>query len=719
MRSRLVMTAVMLAVLPAAAAATVTAGNTGWRWGNPLPQGNGLAVLDVVGSRAYAGGESGTLLRSDDAGSTWSTVRTGMLDDVKRVRAIGADSVVFAGRCALRRSDDGGQTVTRLPWTPSDESCSPEIKSFHFPSSGVGYLLLDNGDFLWSPDAGASWTKRAPLPTSPSAGGGSPVGDIWFTGDTTGVATVDNRIYRTTDAGQSWNLVDDVAPAALTAFTFVNANSGLAVGKGKFALATSDGGVTWTPVTINAGAAGVDLGAVDCFNPNRCAAAAVDGSQVFTTEDGGAAWQSVATSANGAVAVGYASASRIAGVGAEGTIVTSDDGGATWQTVSTDIGGSYTGVRAVSASTAYAFGENGAIARTVDGGATWIRLGAPVNSRIAGVAFPTAARGFALDANGAVSRTDDGGGTWQPLAAATRLRARAISAPAKNIVVLVGRKGVHRSTNGGGRFRAAKGRRLSSLRLIRLDHAGRVLFAYGTDTIVRSTDRGRSWRPIAKPRKARRTVQIDMVTASSGYLLDARGELWLTRTAGRKWLRIQTTGSTYTDSIAFGNLRNGYLADETGRILRTADGGRTWSRQYPFYFPAGGARIEMEAPAARTAFMALGYTQNLFSTTTGGTIGVAGKLTLKTSSRKVRRGATVKLSGRLSPAAGGERISVVARPLDASGGTAWRALEAVVAADGSFATNWKVRKTTIFIARWSGDAAHDGSAARSVVVKVR
>src|SRR4051794_12449466 len=98
--------------------AAVTAGNTGWHWGNPLPQGNTLTTLDNVGDRVYAGGATGTLVRSSDAGASWTGVRTGLLDDIRLVRAMSADSFVFASTCALRRSDDGGATVRRLTWSP-------------------------------------------------------------------------------------------------------------------------------------------------------------------------------------------------------------------------------------------------------------------------------------------------------------------------------------------------------------------------------------------------------------------------------------------------------------------------------------------------------------------------------------------------------------------------------------------------------------------------
>src|SRR5262245_1395077 len=115
--------AVIGAVLAMAghASAAVFSGHSGWFWGSPQPQGNDLSGLDFVGARGYAAGNFGTLLRTDDAGANWTAVDTGLTDPLVRVRVIDPNTVVVGGGCALRRSDDGGQSFSRLPWTASDK----------------------------------------------------------------------------------------------------------------------------------------------------------------------------------------------------------------------------------------------------------------------------------------------------------------------------------------------------------------------------------------------------------------------------------------------------------------------------------------------------------------------------------------------------------------------------------------------------------------------
>src|SRR3954462_14535837 len=147
-------------LLPAAAhAAPVSVAHAGWTWGSPLPQGDNLSSVAFQGQRGYAVGEFGTMLRTDDGGATWSGISTGLTEDLDQVRMITPATVVVAGGCLLRRSDDGGKTFRRLPWTASDARCTAGVAGLAFPSSTVGYLLLHNGNVLRSSDSGKTWSR--------------------------------------------------------------------------------------------------------------------------------------------------------------------------------------------------------------------------------------------------------------------------------------------------------------------------------------------------------------------------------------------------------------------------------------------------------------------------------------------------------------------------------------------------------------------------------
>ena len=161
-RSRLAVTAALavcglFAASALAQAAPVSVGHSGWSWGDPQPQGNTLNGIGFSGARGYAAGDFGTLLRSDDAGASWEGLPTGITDPLVTVRVIDANTVVIGGGCALRRSTDGGQSFTRLPWTASDEDCPSSIATYAFPNASVGYLITEDGSVLRTADGGSTF----------------------------------------------------------------------------------------------------------------------------------------------------------------------------------------------------------------------------------------------------------------------------------------------------------------------------------------------------------------------------------------------------------------------------------------------------------------------------------------------------------------------------------------------------------------------------------
>jgi photosystem II stability/assembly factor-like uncharacterized protein len=712
---------VVVLVTAIGAFAAVTAGNTGWHWGNPLPQGNTLTTMDNVGDRIYAGGETGTLLKSSDAGASWSGIRTGLLDDIRLVRAIGPDSFVFASSCALRRSDDGGGTVRRLGWSVSDESCAVTIQSFYFPTSSVGYLLLENGDVFSTADGGDSWAKMTAVPGSKSAGGAGAVSDIWFTSANVGVVSSNGQVYQTTDGGTAWT---PVGAGKVSQFNFVNATDGFAAASDGAVYKTVNGGTTWTPIPSPAGgptgATGSDtanLRSIDCADVLTCVVTNVKGTQLIRTTDGGATWFSTVPSNSAMLGASLASATRAVAVGGGGATVVSDDSGASWSTISSAVLGSFSNIRAASASTAYAFGGGGALARTTDGGNSWSPVGVSTSNQIFDVAFPTVSRGFVLDSAGVVLRTNNGGASWQFLDTGTTSTPYAMAAPTDSTVVLVGPKGIRRSVDNGDSFESVSGKDVKKASLNSIDKAGGALFAYNRAKVFVSKDLGKSWGKFKLPRIV--VKDLDMINAKNGYLLDTRNELYVTRTGGKKWSRIETTGAGFAVGIAFGDMSHGYITDDTGRILYTSDAGKTWSRQYPFYDKNGGSSQLIDAPSGASAFMLVLGSNRLFATTSGGQIGNPSTLTIKASSKRVKKNTVIKVTGKLSPNSGGERVTVLARQTGAKSGTNWVSQERTVAANGTFTTSWKIKKGTIFIARWSGDSARDGDGAPAVTVKLK
>ncbi|MDP9384683.1 MAG: YCF48-related protein [Actinomycetota bacterium] len=713
----------------------MSVGQSGWSWGSPLPQGNTLRAVELLGGRGYASGAFGTVLRTDDGGGNWSGITTGVTADLTRLRVLGPDSFVVGGGCVLRRSDDGGASFKRLPFSASEASCPAVLSSFSFPVSATGYLLLADGTVTRTDDGGGTFSGRTAVPGTRASGGDSTPADIAFTGPETGVAITAGsqpRIFRTTDGARSWTVVQS-SGAGLRSLHFVDATTGYAVGDGSTLFATTDGGETWTRRRLAVDSPPATLTDIRCANRELCLISTGPGDRLFRTTDGGETARAITPSTDPVFAAAFANEARVVGVGAQGTTVISDDGGVKYQPVGGRLPGSYTGVRAASPTVAYALGINGALARTGDGGQTWTPGQVSTSEDVRDVSFPTADTGFALDTGGALLRTDNAGRSWRILNTGASAPPDAVLAPSAETVVLVGPRGVRRSSNGGEEFAPVKGRAVSRAVLAAADRAGSALVAYGPRAVMISSNGGQSWKAIKRPSK-RPMRSVDFITARSGYAIDTDGRAFKTANAGRTWRELPGVGGTDPVGLAFADAQSGWALLERfgsaaagGYVLRTDDGGASWRPQLISQQPlTGGVYGEpfLVATSATGAIALAGGTgesdqrplARLFATRSGGDAGADSVLTLSASSRAVRRERPVTIRGRLAPAEGGETATIFAR---SAGRTSWEEIPLRVASNGTFSVTRRLRRSTQFVAQWQGDDDRRSDGTKVLTVRVR
>jgi photosystem II stability/assembly factor-like uncharacterized protein len=250
------------------------------------------------------------------------------------------------------------------------------------------------------------------------------------------------------------------------------------------------------------------------------------------------------------------------------------------------------------------------------------------------------------------------------------------------------------------------------------DRAGSALLVHGPKVLALSRNGGATWRRLRLPRGGKRVLRdADFSSARSGYVLmgrnDCNGRLYATTSGGRRWREVTTTGTTEICELAFSDARRGWLDADIGDpagsgLLRTTDGGRSWHPQ----LLTKTALTDVVAAGSSNGFAANGA--SLFATATGGDQGAASTLTLRSNKRRLRRRGSVKVGGRLRPPEGGERVVVAMR----SGGR-WTRKAVVVAANGTFTTTWRLRRSALFVAQWRGDDDRRGAGTGAVKVSVR
>jgi photosystem II stability/assembly factor-like uncharacterized protein len=725
----------------AALGAPVSVGHSGWSWSDPSPQGETLNDVVFSGTRGFAVGSFGTVLRSEDGGSTWVGLPSGTTNDLTQVQEVEPNTVVVGGGCTVRESTNGGASFQRLPVNESESACATKFASFSFLSPSTGFIEQGDGTIFLTANGGQTLEAKTPVPLN----GATPT-QLRFVSTTTGFAVTSGpaggRIFRTTDGADSWTQVAATG-APLSGIDFVTSTLAYAVGANSTLLHSTDGGNTWTTLSLAlpAGTGALTLTQISCSDETHCLiatapAAGANTNVLVRTTDGGMTGTLVSPSKQNLLSVAFSTAGNAVGVGEGGATVLSSDGGATFPIpISHNLGSELLGLVRIGESPldAYAPWSGGQIVATTDGGNSWSLLRVPASANLEDVAFPTTEVGYAVNSTGAVFRTADAGAGWSILSSGGRAPV-ALLAPNANTVLLIGPSGVRRSTDAGASFgpvatSVVTGHRhgrpvrakLSSFDLSRgAQLADGAVLAYGKD-VLESSDDGGSWTLIPRPLAKHPVTAIAFVSPTTGYVT-SDGSMFFTRNRGRSWRQILSIDAADVDSIvqlSFSSASDGYALgqfDGSSDVLeRTEDGGATWTPEIlPFTLgsvTAAGAVDYAEGKAA----------SSLFETTDGGLSATASSLTLaisgprRLSAAGLRKtGGQVRLIGHLDPALGGENVVV-----SWTEGGSWHFKNVTVTSSGTFAlTVHGIRATTDFVAQWAGNDLDSGAGTPSTQLTV-
>ena len=220
---------------------------------------------------------------------------------------------------------------------------------------------------------------------------------------------------------------------------------------------------------------------------------------------------------------------RIVAVGQRGHILWSDDGGAQWQQAEVPVSSDLVAVHFPTPKLGWAVGHDGVVLHSADGGKVWTRQrdGRPdaADVPLLDVWFADERNGHAVGAFGTLLETRDGGASWQSVQAASdnpkKMHLYAIRAVGGQLFI-AGEQGVllklDRASN---RFAA-----------VALPYQGTLFGVTGNEravlvhglrgNVLRSTDGGASWQPVATG------LQVGITAAA----VDAKGRILLASQAG-------------------------------------------------------------------------------------------------------------------------------------------------------------------------------------------
>ncbi|CAN5616783.1 hypothetical protein BH10BAC5_BH10BAC5_02370 [soil metagenome] len=329
---------------------------------------------------AYTGTAIGTYqLNTTDGGQNWSYGSSNM----NFPTAISLSNSNFGFVSGIYgynyRTTDGG-----MNWENIRHSIADDCFRILFLDSLNGYFIGLNGKILHTLNGGIQWEAQ-------QSGVIAGLSQANFLNLNTGYIVGSNSnsslgvIIKTTNTGKSWQNIFNIPNIQFNGVSFINPNTGMAVGNYGYITKTTNGGQSWTDITFNST---YYLYKVDFIDENIAFAVGSkpDNSPglVLRTTNGGTNWISLPNGSTGRLYdVDFINTNTGTIVGDYGTILRTTNQGLNWTVQSGDIHG-FTKVQFLNANTGIVLGNwaEDLILKTTNAGLNWIRQSGPTNQSI-------------------------------------------------------------------------------------------------------------------------------------------------------------------------------------------------------------------------------------------------------------------------------------------------------------------------------------------------
>jgi photosystem II stability/assembly factor-like uncharacterized protein len=342
------------------------------------------------------------LVKTTNGGTTWIPVGMDHCVSYFFTSENTVFGTAFPGK--IYKSTDAGVTYVNYTTTVTEA----DLRDVHFADETTGYAVghyydnsgLNYGQVLKTTDAGESWQII-------DNGQFEHLVSVYFTDVNVGyISGWNGKIYKTTNGGQFWDNLLNIPGTTLRDITFVNENTGFVageyIGTGSI-LKTTDGGISWNSVFEGSPVRGIHF--VD-----ENLGFAILSFAVLKTENGGDDWIEIPINNNGILLdvffvnqnVGYA-------CGFAGDFYRTTDGGETWINLSGQFYNSLLNMYFVDEYTGYMCGDGCTFYQTEDGGYSWTRLDYLSCIGYGTVVFTSELTGYIVGDEGRIFKTTNGG----------------------------------------------------------------------------------------------------------------------------------------------------------------------------------------------------------------------------------------------------------------------------------------------------------------------
>lgn len=444
-------------------------------------------------------GYEGKIAHSSDHGQTWvrqglgvtTVIAYGMSMNEQGIGFVALNNTGSPTQSKILKTTDFGDT-----WTLENLTITGNPTLYRVRQFGEKVVITGNSGYLgFSNDNGDSWTH---YPNAAGTTTSDAMRDVIMEGDTGYAVGRNNRILKTTDGWQTYELVANSHTQYFEGILYRNNGTLLTCGwQGALHISENEG-ITWTECVPSS----IDLYKASAVDENNWYLAG-DKGYVIHTADGGSTFERLIIP--GEINTLYSCHFKNAAEGfvsgkTSGKIYHTYDGGQNWESVT--IPGvsstkSFYDFYFLNDEIGYIVGLGGKVAKTTDGGNTWNTVGDNINStyNLYCTYWKSETQGYAGSGSGRLFITNDGGITWTNLTYGSA-NIMDIWFKDDNSGVFVTAAGAIYYTNTGGDTQnswiAANEMALDDLNGITCDQNG-VYWAVGFSSNNTSTNIGNSW----------------------------------------------------------------------------------------------------------------------------------------------------------------------------------------------------------------------------------
>ncbi len=276
-----------------------------------------------------------------------------------------------------------------------------QLRKVQFVNTTVGYTGGGNGKFVKTTDAGDSWNVL-------NIGLTGYISSLFFLNENTGwVGSTQQVIKKTTDGGVTWSSQPITTSSYIADISFVNSQTGYLAGNGGQIFKTTNGGINWS----NIAPASMPWGEVKFLNENT--GWILSDMDLYKTTNAGSTWNSILH--NSGSVIGYFQDfhfinAQTGWVTIPSGIAKTTNGGDSWSFKTIQMA-SPMAVQFLNENVGWCAGytnNTGYIIATINGGANWVTQKVESNNVYWDISFANMNMGWACG-NAIVSSTTTGG----------------------------------------------------------------------------------------------------------------------------------------------------------------------------------------------------------------------------------------------------------------------------------------------------------------------